>query len=140
MSKGALILLVNDEAGIRNVLQNNLQRAGYRVVTVADGVEAVSLLNGGAPVNLILSDQNLPQMDGLELLNHAKRLRPLVPLIMVTVYGSIEDALSAMKQGAFDYLCKPCQVDKMLLPIEKALQRYRLSEHRGEVLRAARFQ
>lgn len=133
MNKGALILLVDDEAGIRAMVQQNLQRAVYRVLTAADGVEAVGLLNGGAQVDLILSDQNMPLMDGMELLRQAKHLRPLAPFIMLTAYGSIEDAVSAMKQGAFDYLCKPWQTDEMIIAIEKALQRYRMSEENNKL-------
>jgi len=113
------ILIAEDEEKMGRILELNLQDR-YRVLLAKDGDEALSIFNENA-VNLLLTDMRMPGKDGLSLLHEVKRLRPEVPVILITAYGTIESAVDAMKEGAMDYLLKPIKMEEVELVIERAL-------------------
>ena len=113
------ILIAEDEEKTRRILEVNLQDQ-YRVLLAKDGEEALRLLEENE-INLLLTGMRMPERDGLSLLHEVKRLRPEVPVILITAYGTIESAVNAMKQGAMDYLLKPVQMGEVELVIQRAL-------------------
>jgi len=129
------LLVVDDEEPQRVMLANILERAGFAVVTAAEGREAMGRLEEGS-FDLLLTDQRMPAMDGLELLDRAHKLQPRMPVVLMTAYGTVSTAVEAMKRGAADYLTKPFEREELLLVVEKAMRQRRL-EDEGVSLRGA---
>ena len=119
------VLLVEDKQSLRTMLRHAIEAAGHGVIEAKDGPEAVAALRQGHP-DLVLSDLRLPSGDGLGVLHAARELDPELPVIVMTAYGNIQDAVSAMKQGALDFLAKPVDLDHLLLLIERALAQRRI--------------
>jgi DNA-binding NtrC family response regulator len=113
------ILIAEDEEKMGRILEVNLQDQ-YHVFLARDGEEALRIFKENE-VNLLLTDMRMPQRDGLSLLHEVKRLRPEVPVILITAYGTIESAVNAMKEGATDYLLKPIKMEEVELVIQRAL-------------------
>jgi DNA-binding NtrC family response regulator len=113
------ILIAEDEEKMRRVLEVNLQDQ-YHVLLAKDGEEALRLFKENK-INLLLTDMKMPEKNGLSLLHEVKRLRPEIPVILITAYGTIESAVSAMKEGATDYLLKPIKMEEVELVIQRAL-------------------
>ncbi|HMC81851.1 MAG TPA: response regulator, partial [Candidatus Polarisedimenticolia bacterium] len=124
---GARLLVADDEPHQREMLSGILERAGYRVETAPGGREALEALERGG-FDLLLTDQRMPGMDGLVLLERAQAIQPDLPVILMTAYGSVSEAVAAMKKGAADYLTKPFERDELLVVLEKALRHHRLEE------------
>ncbi|MEM7048748.1 MAG: sigma-54 dependent transcriptional regulator [Acidobacteriota bacterium] len=114
------ILLVEDRASLRRMLAQALSREGYRVTEADDGLAGLDLL-GRETFDLVLSDLRLPGADGQEVLSAARRLQPRAPVILLTGYGTVGTAVRAMKQGAFDFLEKPVEIDDLFALIASAL-------------------
>jgi len=119
------ILIVDDEKNYLIVLGALLGSEGYEIVTSENGHTALKVVQEG-DIDLILTDMKMPGMSGMELLEHAKKTKPEVPVIMMTAYGTIEMAVEAMKKGAYDYITKPFENEELKLTIHKALENYRL--------------
>jgi DNA-binding NtrC family response regulator len=123
------ILLVEDKDSLRTMLRHALEGQGYAVVEARDETEARAALGQSLPA-VVLSDLRLPAGDGFGVLRAAKDADPDLPVIVMTAYGSIQDAVAAMKDGALDFLAKPVDPDHLLLMVERALaQRRLLSEY-----------
>ncbi|MGQ9636898.1 MAG: sigma-54-dependent transcriptional regulator [Thermodesulfobacteriota bacterium] len=114
------ILIAEDEERMRRVLEVNLQEQ-YRLLMAKDGEEALQRIREEAAIHLLLTDLRMPRLDGLTLLREAKRIRPELPVILLTAYGTVESAVQAMKEGAFDYLLKPIKMEEVELVIQRAL-------------------
>jgi DNA-binding NtrC family response regulator len=113
------ILIVDDEASLREIIQKGLsQIGGFNVETAQNGAEAIEKVEKEI-FDLVLTDLKMPEMDGIELLKNIKGTRPEVMVILMTAYGSIETAVEAMKMGADDYITKPFNLDHLLLRISK---------------------
>ncbi len=110
----ARVLVVDDDEGVREFLVDVLESDGHRVYDARDGAEALALLGDGEPFDVILTDLRMPGMSGLELLERAVRLDPNAHVVMLTAYGSVENAVAAMRAGAFDYLQKPVESPEAL--------------------------
>ena len=119
MSKS--ILIVEDEEVLRQSLAELLTDEGYEVRQAADGRLAYDLIIE-KPVDLILSDIRMPNMDGIELLSRLQQTAPQTPVIILTAYGTVESAVAAMRSGAYDYMLKPVNFDEVLLKIERAIE------------------
>jgi two-component system response regulator AtoC len=119
------ILVVDDEYLIRWTLQKNLERAGYGVLLAETGEEALQRIKEESP-ELVLLDFKLPGMDGFEVLEKTLLIDPSVVTIMITASEDVESVVKAMKLGAFDYMTKPFDFDKILLSIEKAFETWQL--------------
>lgn len=115
------VLLVEDKESMARMLRETLESAGYRSIIARDGLEGIRLLRENH-VDLVLSDLKLPKKDGIEVLKASKAENPLAPVIMMTAFGTIETAVTAMKEGAFDFITKPFDTDHLLLLIKRALE------------------
>ena len=114
------ILVVDDEAPVRDVVRKGLsQMGGYSVEVAQNGVEAIEKIEKDV-FDLVLTDLKMPEMDGIELLKTIKGTRPEVTVILMTAYGSIETAVEAMRIGATDYITKPIDLNDLLIRISKA--------------------
>ena len=120
------ILLVEDKDSLRAMLRHALEAQGHTVVEARDQPEAVAALHSARPA-VVLSDLRLPEGDGLGVLRAAKEVDPELPVIVMTAFGSIQDAVAAMKEGALDFLAKPVDPDYLLLMVERALAQRRLA-------------
>ncbi len=116
------ILLVEDRESLRSMLAETLCGEGYRVEAVATGDEAVRRLSEGRRYALVLTDLKLPGADGLAVLDAALANDPSVPVVLLTGYGTIETAVTAMKRGAADFLNKPVDVDLLLLLVKRHVE------------------
>lgn len=115
----ATVLIADDESNLRKVLCALLTREGYEAVAVANGEAAVDVIQAGG-VDVLITDLRMPGMDGLELLRWVKTADPSLPVIVITAHGSVDTAVSAMKEGAFDYITKPFDRDELKLSVRKA--------------------
>lgn len=114
------ILIVDDEARILLLLQSLLKANGFETATAKDGSSALAAVKNGS-FDLVISDLRMAPMDGLTLFKEIKALQPDIPVILLTAYASVETAIEALKNGAFDYLSKPFKVDEMLDTVKRAL-------------------
>jgi DNA-binding NtrC family response regulator len=121
----AQILLVEDKDSLRAMLRHALERQGHAVIEATDQAEAVKHLQQSQP-SVVLSDLRLPEGDGFGVLRASKELDPDVPVIVMTAFGSIEDAVAAMKEGAMDFLAKPVDLDHLMLLVARALEQRRI--------------
>ena len=112
------IAIVDDDPGQRQLLANALERAGYETLRCEDGPQG---LEAAAQASLMLLDVRMPGMSGLEVLEHVKRDRPQLPIILLTAYIDVRDAVNAMKLGALDYLEKPVDLDELIAAVDDAL-------------------
>ncbi len=126
MKSSQTILVVDDEASNRLSMERILQRAGYQVVSAASGTEGLAILRK-EDVSLLLTDLKMPGMSGLELLKAARKLVPDVEVIVLTAYGTVETAVEAMKEGAYDFISKPLKRIELLSAVRNALEKQALS-------------
>ena len=119
------ILLVEDKESLRRVLRLTLAHAGYSVTEAADAREAINEI-GRVPHKIVLTDLRMPNGSGLDVLRASKNADNDVPVIVMTAYGSIDEAVQAMKDGAHDFLQKPVDSNHLLLLVERALEQSRL--------------
>jgi len=112
------ILVVEDDPNLREAIVDSLILKGHQVQDVCNGVDAVKVL-AQSSLDIVLSDINMPEMDGLQLLAHVKKHQPWLPMILMTAYGDVGQAVKAMQLGANDYLMKPFEVQELLSLINK---------------------
>jgi DNA-binding NtrC family response regulator len=124
----AHICICDDEEGILKYLKKVLK--GHKVETYSRGSELLARLEapGGGEVDLLLQDLRMPDLDGLEIMKTVSRVRPELPVIIMTAFATVDDAVLAIKLGAYDYLTKPFPNEKLLSMVENVLQMKRLSE------------
>jgi DNA-binding NtrC family response regulator len=120
------ILIIDDEAGIRDTLAMIFEYEKHTVTTAESGTEGLKLVGEGTPIDVILLDVKMPGMDGLETLQKIRQVREDVPVIMISGHGTIETAVEATKLGAFDFLEKPPDREKLLLVVRNATQKKQL--------------
>src|SRR6204780_5883081 len=103
----ARILIVDDQEKMRDSLAATLAREGHDVVAAGDGPAAVARLGSGGRIDLLISDLKMPRMTGIELLAEARRIRPDMPVGLMTAFATVSTAVEAMNLGAYDYIQKP---------------------------------
>lgn len=116
------ILIIDDEKSIRNTLKEILSYEGYDVSEAQDGAEGIKLAEKDK-FDIILSDIKMPKMDGIEVLEKLQELTPETPVVMISGHGNIETAVEAIRKGAFDYISKPLDLNRMLVTIRNAMDR-----------------
>jgi len=128
MQVSKTILLVDDEPGIRKSLSTALKDEGYQVLRSDNGEKAIDLISGpdGEAVDLVLLDVWLPGLDGLKTLQELKKIQPELPVIMISGHGTVNTALEATKHGAFDFLEKPIDLERLLLVSSNAIRQSKL--------------
>ena len=119
--KPAKILVVDDELNMRRVLEAMLKKEGYEVATAADGQEALQILKE-EKITVVATDLKMPRLDGMGLLDRIMQEDPSLPVIILTAYGTVANAVDALKKGAFDYLTKPFEQDELKTVILKAVK------------------
>ncbi|MFH1137590.1 MAG: sigma-54 dependent transcriptional regulator [Pseudomonadota bacterium] len=133
------ILVVDDEKNYLLVMTTLLTDKGFEVLTAESGEKALEQVKkAGTDLDLVLTDLKMPRMDGIELLTRIKEIRPRLPVIMMTAFGSVENAVEAMKKGAFDYIVKPFKNEDLTRAVLKALEMGRLVRENEELSQALR--
>jgi two-component system response regulator PilR (NtrC family) len=126
VSQPSRILVVDDERSMREFLEIFFRREGYDV-TPTDSVETALLAMDADDYDIVITDIQMPDRSGLELLREINEVAPQTPVIMITAFGTTENAIAAMKQGAYDYITKPFKVDEIRVVVEKALEKKSLT-------------
>lgn len=121
----ATILIIDDERAIRKTLNEILGFEGYKIEEAADGEEGLKKFQSAA-YDVVLCDIKMPKVDGLEFLSKATALNPDVPIIMISGHGTIETAVEAVKKGAFDFISKPPDLNRLLITIRNAMDKTKL--------------
>ncbi|PIV21860.1 MAG: hypothetical protein COS40_06710 [Deltaproteobacteria bacterium CG03_land_8_20_14_0_80_45_14] len=121
------IMVIDDEPLMRITVQDALAADGYKVTTAETAEKGLTLLREN-PADILITDLKLPDMDGIQVLEEVKTMNPDTQVIMITAYGSIDSAVTAMKAGASDYLTKPFAMDELLLIIKRLLRMRQLEE------------
>lgn len=127
MKKKAKILVVDDEAIIRESLRDWLSDVGHQVLTAENGPQALEIIRKEEP-GIVIADLVMPGTDGIELMKNAKEISPNIEVIIITAYGSIPTAINAMREGAYDYIEKPFCPERAELLVEKLVEHQRLLE------------
>ena len=127
-----VILVTEDDARTRESLSRVMTRAGYRTLTAADGAEALVLLERET-VDVVLTDLKMPGIDGISLLERLRARSPETIVIILTAFGTVDHAVEAMKKGAYDFLTKPINLDKVDLLLQHALEARRLVRENREL-------
>ena len=125
MASSFPVLLVEDKDSLRTMLRHALEGQGHEVVEARDEPEAVQQLKQISPA-VVLTDLKLPSGDGFGVLRAALELDPELQVIVMTAYGSIEDAVRAMREGAMDFLAKPVDPEHLLLMVQRAIAQRRI--------------
>ena len=107
------ILLVDDELENLRSLGEILNRFGYKVIAKPDGQSALSVVDDGTKVDLVITDYRMPVMDGLEFVTSLKQVQPSIPVIMLTAYGAVETYLKSLSLGVFEYVNKPVKAKEL---------------------------
>ena len=121
MNKGHKILVIDDDPEMCRLLSDVLKGEGFSVLAIGESLEASKALKK-EEFDVIVTDLKMKGLKGLDLLEEAKKVAPLTPVIIITAFGTIESAIKAMKMGAYDYITKPFQIDEIVLTVKKALE------------------
>lgn len=127
------VLVVDDEKNIREGLGEYLRLEGYEIVLAADGREGAQAADRG-DIDLVITDLRMPGLSGHELLKQVASRYPSVPVIVLTGHGTVEDAVNAMRNGAYDFITKPVNLDHLSILVKRALERRELSRRNEELL------
>lgn len=130
----ALILVVDDERAIRNSLKDILEFESYTVLLAENGKNALELLQNNK-VDLVFSDIKMPEIDGIEFLKLATEIRGDIPIVMISGHGTIDIAVDAIKHGAFDFIAKPLDLNRILITVKNALEKTELVQETTKLRR-----
>ena len=128
----AKILIVDDEASMREFLSILLEREGYTPETATNSKDALNCLSE-KEYELVISDVNMPGLDGIGLLEKIKICSPDTPVMMITAFSTTEQAVEAMKHGAYNYISKPFKVDEIKLLVRNAIEKRRLIRENAQL-------
>ena len=133
------ILVIEDDPVVRDILQETLTQEGYAVSVAADGMEGLQMAKG-TPVHIVMTDLQLPDIDGISIIDRLSRLDAKIIPIIMTGFGTIETAVRAMKSGAFDFITKPFDPETVVVVVRKAVELYRLRQENHLLRKAVREQ
>ena len=126
------VLVAEDDDIVSDVIVKFLTEEGYSVIVANDGVEAVKMLRC-EDIRLVLSDLRMPGADGMEVLRTSMRINPNIAVVILTAYGTLDTALEAMKEGAYDYIVKPFVMQQLLLVVRNAFKMTMLMEENNKL-------
>ena len=115
------ILIVDDEDAQRSILKGYLEKKGYKIYSASSGIEGINAVQNNL-IDIVLSDFKMPDKTGLEVLEAVKKINPEISFVILTAYGTVENAVKAMRLGAFDYISKPVDLDELDLMIERIIE------------------
>jgi two-component system, NtrC family, response regulator len=121
------VLIIDDEKELRNLLTRLLSLEGYKVFEASDGEEGLKTLNQ-EEIHVVVSDVKLPGISGIDLVPKIKEINPLIEIIVLTAYGTIQDGVTAIKRGAFDYLTKGDEDNKIIIAVDRAMDKANMSQ------------
>jgi DNA-binding NtrC family response regulator len=131
----ATLLLVDDETAFLDAMTKRLTRRDFKVLTASSGMDALEILSESSEkIEVIILDVKMPGMDGIEVLSEIKRKYPLVEVVMLTGHATVASAIDGMKQGAYDYLMKPCDMDTLVAKVSAAAGKKR--QHEQKIIEA----
>ena len=130
----ANVLLVDDETEFVETFSERLELRDLEISKAFNGEEALQVLETNRTIELVILDVKMPGMDGIETLVEIKKKYPLVEVIMLSGHADVESAIDGMKQGAFDYLMKPCDIDQMIAKVTEAAAKKR--QHEEKIIQA----
>src|SRR6476469_721244 len=119
------ILIIDDEKAIRKTLNEILSFEGFKITEAGDGEEGLKLFSANT-YDVVLCDIKMPKLDGIEFLTKVSQVNPDVPVIVISGHGNIETAVEAVKKGAFDYISKPPDLNRLLITIRNAMDKGKL--------------
>ncbi|WP_243544878.1 response regulator [Pseudodesulfovibrio tunisiensis] len=132
--KIAKVLLVDDETSFLSIMEKRLASRELDVTTAESGPEALDALTNDDEIDVVILDVKMPGMDGLQTLKEIRTNHPLAEVVMLTGHGTIESAIEGMKQGAFDYLLKPCDIDQLIAVVRGAKEKK--ERHEEKIIQA----
>ncbi|HEX9253332.1 MAG TPA: response regulator, partial [Ignavibacteriaceae bacterium] len=115
------ILIIDDEKSQRDILYGYLTKKGYKVFTAESGSQGIKIINENL-VDIVFSDFKMPEMTGLEILAKVSQINPEISFVIITAYGTVENAVNAMHLGAYDYISKPVNLDELDLLIARIIE------------------
>ena len=124
------VLLVDDEAPFVETMTKRLEKRELNVSAVFSGLEALNTLKKNSNIEVVILDVKMPGMDGNEALREIKKRYPLIEVVMLTGHATVESGIEGMKQGAFDYLMKPCDMDLLIAKVDEAATKKRRHEEK----------
>jgi DNA-binding NtrC family response regulator len=130
----ANVLLVDDEIEFVETFSERLELRDLAISKAFNGEEALQVLKENTNVEVVILDVKMPGMDGIETLTEIKKKFPLMEVIMLSGHADVESAIDGMKQGAFDYLMKPCDIDQMIAKVTEAVAKKR--QHEEKIIQA----
>ncbi len=139
-TKGETVLVVDDEEIIRYTLQKKLSRLGYNVISLEKAEDVLYLLKNGEKADLVITDIKLRKMDGIELLRRLRSMDDPVPVLIITGHGNVEDAISALRYGASDFLRKPFDLNEVVSSVRSILRRQYEQQLAEDYARYCRFE
>ncbi len=126
----AKVLLVDDEVEFVETFSERLKMRNIEILSAFSGKEALQILETNQDTEVVILDVKMPEMDGIETLAEIKKRYPLVEVIMLSGHADVESAIEGMKQGAFDYLMKPCDMDQIIAKVNEAAAKKRRHEEK----------
>lgn len=124
------VMLVDDEVPFVETMTKRLKKRDLRVISAYSGEESLEILSKNQNLDVVILDVKMPGMDGIDTLKEIKKRYPLAEVVMLTGHATVESAIEGMKQGAFDYLMKPCEIEDLLKKVEEATQKKRDHEEK----------
>ncbi len=133
------VLIVDDEKNYPLILSAVLEEEGFETFTANSGLDALEILKS-ADVDLVVTDMKMPSMDGMELLGNIKAIDPDLPVIMMTAHGTVDKAVEAMQKGAYSYILKPFDNERLVIYVNKAIAMYRVVKENRQLRNAVELQ
>ena len=130
----AKVLLVDDEVEFVETFSERLKMRNLEILSAFSGKEALQILESNQDTEVVILDVKMPEMDGIETLAEIKKRYPLAEVIMLSGHADVESAIEGMRQGAFDYLMKPCEMDDIMAKITEAAEKKR--QHEEKIIQA----
>ena len=115
------ILIIDDEPLMRISISDALKSEGYNTLSAASGSEGLKAVKDNS-YDVVITDLKLPEVDGLQILKACRQFSPRTKVLMITAYASVETAVEAMKQGAYDYITKPFSMDELILTVKRLIE------------------